>query len=358
MQRKAKIIKVLLISEWGWPGLEIRSLLEMAANVEFKEIKRHEMMEKCPDLLSIDVVLTYGPHTGGVKPLLKRINALRARDLQSPKFVWWLNENIPNLNRPLQAQLGGFLRLTLDEGVEWLPDAFKKKKSWLESLGHRYRIFGSLMWAKKRDLLDLLVVTSGFRKYWLEKFDIAAHHVPMGWGPSDHLGRDLGLDRDIQVLWLGRPSSFRQRRDNILNQVIEDLAGRNISVKVVAGEIGFEERSELINRSVILLNLLREEHDFTGHRLLLGAANKSLVISESMVDETPFIDRKTIVFSPVAELAQTIEYYLEHSVEREQIVDAAYRFVHDELSMKSALLEIFRKIDLHLEYDDISANLS
>jgi hypothetical protein len=212
---------------------------------------------------------------------------------------------------------------------------------------HRLRIYGELMWAHRHGLPDVLAVTSARRVQWLRTLGIEAIHVPTGYGRTH--GRDLGLTRDIPVAWIGsRGGLLGERRFRVLNRITKDLARRGVAVQHWF-ELHGEERTEVLNRTKILLNLLKSSQDFTGHRLLLGAANKALVASEPMVDSEPLQPGRHMIQAPVAELADRIVYYLEHEDERRRITEAAYELATTRLSMPRALETIFRAAGLPVD---------
>jgi hypothetical protein len=202
------------------------------------------------------------------------------------------------------------------------------------------------MWAHRHGLPDVLAVTSARRVGWLRALGIEGLFVPTAYGPSH--GRDFGLARDIPVAWVGGTRRSGERRERLLARLIEDLSRRGIAVHRF-DNLWDQKRTEVLNRTKILLNLLRHPHDFTGHRLLLGAANKALVVSEPM-DEEPLRPGRHMIQAPVDELADRVIYYLEHEDERRQITEAAYELVTTELTMAWALATMFRAAGLSVDW--------
>jgi hypothetical protein len=203
------------------------------------------------------------------------------------------------------------------------------------------------MWAHRHGLPDVLAVTSARRVQWLRTLGIEAIHVPTAYGPS--YGRDLGLPRDIPVAWIGignRGGIWAERRVRLLNRITEELARRGVAVHHWFGGLGGEERTAVLNRTKVLINLLQHPQDFNGHRLILGAANKALVASEPMVDSEPLQPGRHMIQAPVEELADRIVYYLEHEDERRRITEAAYELATTRLTMPRALETIFRAAGL------------
>ena len=134
-------------------------------------------------------------------------------------------------------------------------------------------------------LPDLLVVSTAGGQEYLEEIGLQAHHVPLGYRPGQ--GRDLGLDRDIDALFLGALDVPRRKR------AIRALRRSGVRVEAVGGwgdsRFWGENRTQLLNRTKIVLNISRHERQFSGQRLILGMANRALVVSEPMYRPEPFV---------------------------------------------------------------------
>jgi hypothetical protein len=318
-------MRILLVKEYSAePGALISDVLSRNPFIEFHEILSHEITDFSVEFEQFDAVLSFGPHYGRMMPLLRRVS--RRRDDRSPRFIWWLDENPIAWGLPrLVSSICSRVRLLADDVLahqRFAPSSFFPETRWYLT-GHRFRIYGELMWAHRHGLPDVLAVTSARRVGWLRALGIEGIFVPTAYGPSH--GRDLGLARDIPVAWVGFTRHSRERRDRLLARLAEDLSRRGIAVHRF-DKLWDQERTEVLNRTKILLNLLRHPRDFTGHRLLLGAANKALVVSEPM-DEEPLRPGRHMIQAPVDALADRVIYYLEHEDERRQITEAAYELV-------------------------------
>jgi hypothetical protein len=128
----------------------------------------------------------------------------------------------------------------------------------------------------RRGLPDRLVVTSHGAAESLAENRIAADVVLKGRDPTH--GRDLGLERDIDVLFIGALDVPRRRR------ALRALRKHDLAVEAVGGwgkkGVWGEERTQLVNRAKILVNLSRQDGQFSGERLLVGMANRALVVAE------------------------------------------------------------------------------
>jgi hypothetical protein len=187
---------------------------------------------------------------------------------------------------------------------------------------------------------DLLVVSSQAWQETLAEHGIAAHWVPYGCEPRD--GMPVEGSRDIEVLFLGALNVPRRKR--ILKQL------RRSGVDLVAKGSWFdkacwgEDRARLINRADAFLNIQRYAGELSAHRLILGMANKSLVVSEPIYRPAPFVPGEHYVEATVREMPEVLTYYRVHRAERDRIVDRAHRFVTQELTMARSVSRVLSLI--------------
>lgn len=189
---------------------------------------------------------------------------------------------------------------------------------------------------------DLLVVSTQGRREFLAERGITAHWVPLGYYPPEH-GYDMGLVRDIDVLFLGALNIPRRKR------LIKRLRRRGVKLEAMGSwsdpAYWGENRTRLLNRTRIFLNLQRFPGEFSGVRLALGLANKTLIISEPMYNPAPYVPGRHYISATIEEMPEIITYYLTHDQEREHIVNEGHRFVTQEMTMArsvSRILELIR----------------
>jgi hypothetical protein len=109
-----------------------------------------------------------------------------------------------------------------------------------------------------------------------------------------------------------------------------------------------EARTRLINRAEAFINIQRYPREISAHRLILCMANKSLVVSEPIYRPTPFIPCEHYIEAEVSEMPEALNYYRTHREERDRLVDRAYRFVTEELTLETSVSRILSLIgDLH-----------
>jgi len=185
----------------------------------------------------------------------------------------------------------------------------------------------------RRGVIGLLAASTPGRVEFLAERNITARYLPLGYSP-DH-GYDMKLRRDIDVLFLGDMRSWRRRR------LISRLRRRGTEVHV-AGDWADpaywgERRTELINRSKIYLNLQRFPGEYSGLRLILGMANRALVVSEPMYRPGPFVPGVHFVSATVEEMPRVIEHYLKNEAERERIATEGHRLVTGQLLLEDSI---------------------
>ena len=297
-----------------------------------------------------DFVLGYGPHTreGSLLPTALRLASYN-KD-KRPFFYWWFTESLPKIKLPTQfvrfaARLhsAGNLYITQSPGA--------RTKLWVRVLDRFFlsrhfllRIIGELHEFRSRGLLGGLAATASSKAAHLRRYGFDPVVAPVGYHPTFH-GRDLGLQRDIDVGFLGRMNS--KRRLHLFERVKRDLENRGIKISLPTDEVDGEERTRFLNRTKIILNILQTPYISDVLRSVFCAANKALVVSEPPADQEPFVPGRHMIAAPIEKLAETIEFYLSHEEHRQEIVEQAYRLVSEELTihqMTGRILNHSRKL--------------
>jgi glycosyl transferase family 1 len=182
------------------------------------------------------------------------------------------------------------------------------------------------------DVVDVYAVATRAYQAFLAEQGIDTIHVPLGYHES--YGRSLGLERDIDVLFLGdyklrrRASIFRRLR----SEGLEVLTVGSYTEKGYWGDA----RTELVNRAKIYLNVPRYEGHLPDLRLVVGMANEALVVSETLYLPGPYVPGVHYVEAPLAGLAELIRTYLADGAERRRIAAAGHAFVTEELTLEGA----------------------
>lgn len=293
----------------------------------------------------LDIILAHGP-LGSFVPLAKQLLFLPPS--QRPVLVLWMTEHLPHpslpewLRRPISMVRSRVERLAFRKNTqgEWKLDS---RLRWMTAKGHRFRYYGDLHWFRQQRIPFVLAVGSK----WIANFLRARGFGPIvayiGFHPNWQA--DLGLKRDVPVLWIGKLATDRRRR--LLKRIRSELKARGVDVLVIDGVenpyVFGEERTILLNRTKIVLNILRSKWDNNGLRYYLTAPNRSLVVTEPTLDHTPFLPGVHLIEAPVEQITDTICYYLTHEDERQRIVEQAYQLVTTELTMKAGASQVLEK---------------
>jgi hypothetical protein len=169
-----------------------------------------------------------------------------------------------------------------------------------------------------------------------------ARGVPAEYQPvvrHAEMGRNGGGDRDIAALFLGSGLDGRASR---LARLEADLAAHGVPLTVVDRQCFGAERTALLNRTQVVVNL----HKFPWHleriRLLLATANGAIFASELPIpDSEPFVAGRDFVAAPEDGLAAAIAAHVD-SPARGVVAAAAgavYEALPDLRSIARSLLE-------------------
>ena len=109
-----------------------------------------------------------------------------------------------------------------------------------------------------------------------------------------------------------------------------------------------EDRTRLLNRTKIFLNIARYPGELPGFRLILGMANKALVVSEPIYRPAPYVPGKHFVSCALEEMPDVIRHYLDHDLKREQIANEGYRLVSREVTLRQSVTKILNLLDERL----------
>ena len=296
-----------------------------------------------------EVVFSYGPY--GKFLTIPRQLATMPRD-QKPIFVHWNTEGIPDPRIPwkIMSSIAGWRswlgRVQDSRNGSARTTGTERLFSLIESRMLRFRYLGDYYYAHRRGWLDIFADTSEIyarihRRQGLPT--IVAH-----WGSTPQWYKDLGLERDIDVLWMGTRGTMR--RSIILDRVRRELEAKGVRMHVADGKenpfIFDDERILYLNRSKITLNIARTWYDDNFSRVALAAPNRSLTVSEPVLPHCPsFIAGTHYVAVPVEKLAETILYFLDHEEERLRIVDNAYQLVTTKLVFRESIKSIMDAVN-------------
>jgi hypothetical protein len=185
-------------------------------------------------------------------------------------------------------------------------------------------------------LPDVLVVTSEAKREFLAEIGIPCDVVPFGYHPTH--GSDLRLERDIDILFLGALEVPRRKR------ALRRLGREGLEIQAVGGwsdpRYWGADRARLLNRARIMLNISRHPGQYSGERLVLGMANRALVVSEPMYRPEPFVPGVHYVEATLDEMPGVMKRYLRDDRGRERVASRGHRFVTEQLRMTRSVERI------------------
>jgi hypothetical protein len=295
----------------------------------------------CPLPPDTQVVFSQGPY-GRFMEIPQQLRALPPG--QRPLHVHWNDEGLPDLKIPwglmytlsrLRAWVG---RLRYAEAPAQRALAKTPLVRWIDRRMNRFSYVGDYHWAYRQGYLSLLVDSSQIYADLHTAHGLPTLTVP--WGSVPTWYADLGLERDIDVLWMGARAS--RRRSQLIDQVRAGLRAKGVEMYVVDNVerpfIFGDERTRILNRAKVTLNLTRTWYDDNFLRISIVMPNRSLVVSEPLLPHWPdYQAGQHYVSAPTDELAETIYYYLQHPAERQRIVEQAYQFITTRLPMTYAV---------------------
>jgi hypothetical protein len=216
---------------------------------------------------------------------------------------------------------------------------------WLSTRFMRFSYLGDYHYAYRRGWLSLLVDFSSIYAGLHRAHGLPALSVP--WGAISAWSADLRLERDIDVLWMGARAT--RRRGALLDHVRAELRARGIEMYVADNVehpfIFAAERTRMLNRAKITLNLTRTWYDDNFLRFPIVMPNRSLVVSETLLPHCPDYEAGThYVAAPPETLAATIEHYLRRPDERQRLVENAYQLVTTELTLEKCVGRIMSAV--------------
>ena len=265
-----------------------------------------------------EIVLVWGNPTWFPKAMRSLIRLPRER---RPATAIWFVE-------PLPPPRGSGYRWPLPGARELAKIVLRDRRA-----TDVYSNYAMLSRLARHGLPDVLAVISAERRMFLEQRGIEAVEVPWGREPGD--GRDLGLERDIDVLFLGEMRVPGRRR------AVRRLRHAGIRVEAMGDyrnpALWGEGRVELVNRAKIFLSVSRFPGTFTTRRFLIGMACNSLLVSDPLVDASPFVPGTHYVESSLEELPGTNRHHLTHEEERLRIARQGHDFVMRELTMERSV---------------------
>lgn len=188
----------------------------------------------------------------------------------------------------------------------------------------------------KEGLLDAVATSTMARAERFAEIGIDAPWIPQTINSASWA--DLQLERDIPVLFLGGMTVPRRRL------IARRLRRAGVPLTALGSwtdpNYWGDARTELLNRSVISLNINRFAHNFPDMRFLLAAANRSLIVSEPVYRPDLFVAGETYVEAETAGLPAVLEHWLRDHAGRERMLNAAFELVTTRLSRERSVAQL------------------
>ncbi len=290
-------------------------------------------------------VLTFAPH-GRWWPVAQQVGALPAGE--RPVFIHWGTEGFPDPRTPWPVIAGlGRARSWLD-ALRDSPAAGQRRLAQSPPVRaltrglYRFRYVGDNLRAMRRGWLTALADVSEWYARLYRDNGYPAHFVPWGTAPSWHA--DLGLERDIDVLWMGKRRNGR--RSDLIDRVRRELDRHGVNMYIADGVerpfIFGKERTRLLNRTKLTLNVRTRwfNSGFT-FRFHTVAGNRCVVVSEPfMTHVSRYQADEHYAVAPPEQLAEKIMYLLTHEAERRALAERAYQLVTTEMNLRESVRQL------------------
>ncbi len=183
---------------------------------------------------------------------------------------------------------------------------------------------------------DRFVASTNQRWRFLDSRSVPADFIPVG--AYDEMGRDLRLQRDISVGFLGDVQ--HGRRAAILERLQQRLNQSGVSFNQVVANCHGEQRCEWLNRTRILLNIHNFPWNHAWIRFLIAAKCGTLVVSEPMNDKHPMIEGEHYIAAEVDEMPETILRLLDDPATISRVTRAAALLCQNNLTLQRSVEKV------------------
>lgn len=300
------------------------------------------------DFSECDFLVTYGPMQSMVW-VISRLTKM----VQLPPLVVWFTEQVPQPSFPgFMTYLAARFRYSFEKffcSSQSMSNGMYSPKLLLGMFKRagRLRALGEMLALRQGNLLNLICVFTDTHLHFLRRYGLPVTSIPMGYHPQ--FGERLALERDIDVVFLG--STRDKRRRWLIHELEDKLSAQGIAFVVKDGSpkhgyVFGRERTILLNRAKIMLNVMRQPWDDPVFRLLLAAPNGAMLLSEKLLPTStgPFRPGEHLAMADLTDMVDTIKYYLSHEDERQRIAECAYDLVTRHLTMGKMSLEVLHAL--------------
>ncbi len=186
--------------------------------------------------------------------------------------------------------------------------------------------------------IDEVVCTKPAGVDYLRHYGIPARFIPMGYHPS--WGHNLNLARDVDVLFLGSVRSSGRRSH--VTDALRKLQGRGFRTKIVQKDCFGQERTELLNRTRIVINLVKYPWEFPGMRLMMSIGCGAMVVSNEAEINDPYHAEIHYAAADASSLAEVAQHYLDRESQRVEFARRALEETNRHLSMELVMARMLQ----------------
>ncbi len=190
--------------------------------------------------------------------------------------------------------------------------------------------------------IDIMFSSTLSRCQALTQMGINAHLLPIGY--HSMWGENLAYEnRDVDVVFLGHIRKKKGKRGLIVRHVEQQMQRHGIKMKVVKDGCFGRERTELLNRTKILLDVVRMPWELPGMRMLIAASCGTLNITCGYAgDDAVYRPGEHFVETSPSKLVDTIQYYLNNESQRHKIAVQARNFLLQKNSFADTVEKVLK----------------
>jgi len=207
-------------------------------------------------------------------------------------------------------------------------------------------VFDQTAWVERgfaEGWLTRLLVSTNQKKSAMRASGHDALFAPVGHNAAEY-GHDLGGPRDLDVLFLGR--AVGRWRRGVLRRIVSDLRRRGASVDIRTTGVRGDDRTELLNRTRVILHLHKYPWDTPWMRWYLASANGAVVCSQPLASPQPLRPGIDYLSAEPASLGEEIVRLLDDEPARLAMLDSCRRRMAEEMSMEMTVDRVLEAFGL------------
>ena len=185
---------------------------------------------------------------------------------------------------------------------------------------------------------DFVAASTMPRCQVLTQMGIPCEYAPLGYHPL--WGTNQGTDRDIDVVFLGRVR--HTGRERLLGRIERQLTRAGVKLVVADRSCYGENRTKLLNRARISLDLAKNTWEMPVLRLLVSMACGALVVSNCPLAPHPFRETHLVRVDSDSLVVAILEH-LHNEPARRQIAEAAYHHLTTELAWYPVVARLLQR---------------